>query len=161
MYRARYQENRNWFFDDWVSFIGGEPDQYIKRSDEEVNSFEMFVKNEITNLSYLHFESIEAPILPQGLYEEHLSKFLTLFKRDQLLVVESSFFREHTSEVLDSIESFLSIRKFDWDRINLSPIFEGGYADVLDQSAAAELSKYYAPHNGALYKLLGTRYDWK
>lgn len=161
MYRSRYQENRNWFFDEWVSSVGMVPDQYIRRSDKEINSFEIFVKNEIKNLSLLHLKSIEAPILPQGLYEEHLSRFFTLFKRDQLMVVESSFLLENTLEVLEKIESFISVRKFDWDRINLSPIFEGGYADVLDQSAAVELSKYYAPHNEALYKLLGIRYDWK
>jgi hypothetical protein len=161
MYRTRYLKNRNWFFDDWVSFVGKSPDDYVKRTDEEVYNFDVFVKNEIQHLSLSSFNSIEASILPQGFYQQHLSKFFSLFPREQLLVLESSYFRKYTSKALENIESFLSIRKFDWDSVNLSPIFEGYYSDTLDQSTAYELSSFYAPHNEDLYRQLEVRFDWK
>jgi hypothetical protein len=161
MYRSRYLKNRNWFFDDWVSFAGGTSEEYIKRNDEEILNFELFVRNELNNLLLMPHKCTEAPILVHGLYEEHLSRFLSLFRREQLLVLESTYLREHTSMALEKITSFLSIQKFDLDLINLSPIFVGNYTDTLSQVAASELSSFYAPHNEALYKLLGTRFNWK
>ncbi len=161
MYKNRYMKNRNWFFDDWASFIEKSPDDYIKRSDEEICDFEVFVKNEIRYLSLSPQKSMEASILPQGLYQRHLSKYFSLFPKEQLLILESSCFLECTSQTLENIESFLSIQKFDWWRINLCPVFGGDYTDAISQSALSELSSYYAPHNEGLYKLLGMRFNWK
>lgn len=161
MYRNRYMKNRNWFFDEWVSFVEKSPDDYIKRGDEEIYNFEIFVKNEISYLSSPPQKIMEASVLPQGLYQRHLSKYFSLFPKEQLLILESSRFLKCTSRTLEIIESFLSIRKFDWGRINLCPVFGGDYTDAISQSAISELSSYYAPHNEGLYKLLGMRFNWK
>jgi hypothetical protein len=161
MYKARYQQNRNWFFDEWISFVGGAPEQYLRRSDEELFDFALFVNNEMAHLTASTHEKIESPLLMHGLYYEHLSRFLTIFKKEQILVVESTYFRNHTAKVLEKIGSFISLPRFDWGVVDLSPIFEGGYTDAVGQSVACTLSAYYTPHNEALYSLLGVRYDWK
>ena len=161
MYRSRYLKNRNWFFDEWVSFVGKSPDEYIKRTDEEVSNFDVFVRNEMQNLSLAPLKNIEAPILQHGLYKEQLLRFFSLFPRDQLLILESLCLREYPSNVLENIESFLSIPKFDWDRIDLSLVFEGHYIEPLNRYKASELANFYAPHNEDLYKLLAMHFNWR
>lgn len=160
MYKNRYLKDRNWFLDGWVKYIGRSPEEYIQRCDEEIFDFKLFVSNEIKYLSSMPNKDVEASILSQGIYEEHLLKFFTLFPKEQLLVLESTSLRDNTLMMLKKIESFLSIKEFEWGKINLSPVFEGSYINKPVQSYFSELSSFYEPHNEALFKLLGTRFNW-
>lgn len=160
MYRTRYLENRNWFFDGWLKLIGGSPELYIKRTDKEVVCFYDFISAEIHYLQSDAEKMLEAPILPQGFYKQHLDRFFSLFSKDQILVIENSSFRKNRVAELKRIESFLCVKEYDWNEVSLEPVFEGKYTSEIDSESLLRLVGFYKQHNEALFNLVGERYDW-
>jgi hypothetical protein len=161
MYRDRYRVNRNWFFVDWLPATGKSADSFRKRKDCEIEDFTSFISHEIEILLTDPNQAIESPVLPHGIYAAQIDRFVKLFSRDQLFVVESSIFRKDVSGTLRTIEEFIGIEKWDWSKADLAPVFEGKYTSRIPNSAQDMLSDFYALHNERLYEQIGRRFNWK
>lgn len=93
-----------------------------------------------------------------GLYHVHLTRYLALFPRSSLLVLESSALRANPNAELRKVTDFLSIADYRWDTAVERHI--GSYQDALDPLTAARLAAFYRPHNERLYRLLDHDFGW-
>jgi hypothetical protein len=161
MYRKMYLRNRNWFFDEWVSFCGDTCFNILRRQDDHIFNFSQYAIDEIelqdTNKSSA---ILEAPILSHGYYHDQIQRYLSLFDESQILILENLEMRRSTVKSLQKIEAFLEVSGCDWENMNLAPVFEGEYSDPVDVTAKRFLYDYYDSSNERLFELLGKRYAW-
>jgi len=159
MYKRRYLNNREWFYEDWVSYCN--PDTgFTRRSNDTLFNFNKFVKEEISHCNQDSPGLIECPILFQGLYHQQITRFYSLFEREQFLIIESMNLRNNTSDVIRKIESFLGIDHADWEGQRFKPVFEGTYSDLIDEESRAILAEYYRDDTEKLFSLLNTKFQW-
>lgn len=161
MYQSRYKENRNWFLDGWVASMGRSPTEFIRRRDDELDDFSLFVEHELEVMQRNLDQSIEAPVLMQGLYASHLNRFFRFFPREQLLVLRTEDLRLDTIKILDRIVGFLGLEERDWSAGSLSPVFEGKYSVDISSVISERLSRFYKPYKEQLTALLNENFDWK
>ena len=161
MYRKRYLSNRNWFFDEWVSYCGSSDLTILQRQDGHLFNFLQYAIDEI-ELQDANKPTVvlEAPIIDHGHYYEQIQRYLSLFNESQILILESSEMKRDTVKCLQKIEVFLGISGCDWENMNITPVFEGEYSDPIDVTAKRFLYNYYASSNERLFDLLGKRYAW-
>lgn len=160
MYRKRYLRNRNWFFDEWVSFCGQGQLPFMRRQDKHIFSFSEYVLDEIELQSKEPLSILEAPIVFHGYYYEQVQRFASLFNEHQLHILENAELRISTVKCLEKIETFLGISGCDWEGLNLAPVFEGEYSDPIDIRAKRLLCDHYKESSELLFKFIGKRYTW-
>lgn len=97
--------------------------------------------------------------LSQGLYAEHLARWWTLpGMRDRTLVLQSEpYFRDPATAAARALE-FLGLPP---DPLPCGPLNVGGYGEEIDAGLRRQLRNFFAPHNEALFGMLGERYDWE
>ncbi|PWE25196.1 sulfotransferase family protein, partial [Aliarcobacter skirrowii] len=162
MYINRYIKNINWYFTDWVKACNITDDKiYHRRSLENIFDFTSFVKEELDFLKRNDKTIvIEAPILSHGLYEEQLKKYFSLFKKEQILIIENNELMTNTFDCLKNIESFLEISHINWDTKDIQPIFVGDYKHLIPKEAIELLEEYYFEYNERLFELINKKFNW-
>jgi len=122
-------------------------------------SFEEVVADEFELLERGGHE-LEPSFVRRGLYAQQLRRYLGLFARDQLLVIESRDLRSRLHETLDQVTAFLGVPAFDWSSVELGSIHERQYEAPIAEATANRLRDYYRPHNRELSELLGRDLSW-
>jgi hypothetical protein len=158
MYKQRYEKNRDWFYNDWVSFCGCKEINYKRRNDNSIFDFHAFVEEEILALKYNHV--LESPVVTHGHYAEQIRRYFALFDRKQILIIQNNALRLQTKDTLTKIQEFIGVPHFDFEQTSLSPVFEGGYQTQMEDLTRLLLEEYYLPYNEQLFCLLGVRYNW-
>jgi hypothetical protein len=128
MYRPRFHENDNWFFD-WMDSCTLKK-VIEKRKNRNFDDFNSFVKEEMEFILKNGKDSeyiIEAPILKHGFYNHQLSKFLQYFKKEQILLLNFNNYKQDIIGELKKIENFVGISSYKWEEIAIHPIFQGNY----------------------------------
>jgi hypothetical protein len=99
--------------------------------------------------------------LSRGRYVDQLEGFLKLYRRDQLLVMQSEKLFADPQSCVDQTTDFLGV-----DRIRLPKVTvknEGTYSkdgDPLKPELRLALQRHFEPYNARLGKLLGEDYGW-
>jgi hypothetical protein len=95
--------------------------------------------------------------LARGIYADQLERWLSLFPRDQLLVLASEALFRDPASVEQAVCAFLGIpprRVADYRQYNGLPY------PKLSAATREFLSDYYRPHNRRLYELVGQDFGW-
>lgn len=108
--------------------------------------------------SYESFEHRHHTYLSRGHYADQLEHLLTLFPREQLLVLQSEAMFADPNGQLERVWDFLGVRHAHLD--GLKAMKAGSYVEGLPPAAATRLADYYAPHNDKLYALFGDDLRW-
>lgn len=132
------------------------------RSGSENLSFEEAIKQEIKSLERDSLDNLSIYTRPRsyiakGFYAKQLKIWLKLFTKEQILILQTEKFAENHSVVLSEIFRFLQLPDYvitDFHKANV-----GNYPPMKDETRQY-LSNYYQPHNDALYKILGKKFDW-
>ena len=97
----------------------------------------------------------------RGLYAEQLQRYLDLFPREQLLVLQSEDFFKRRQEVMHRTFRFLGVPPMDTPVPQLH-LHRGSY-DSSDVPAGVRenLIRFFRPHNDRLYSLLSEDFGWK
>lgn len=95
--------------------------------------------------------------LARGRYAEQLERWLSLFPREQLLVVRSEDLFADPAETMSNVHSFLGLRAHEKSRYE--PYNQQPYTD-LAPATRRRLADYFAPHNRRLAELLGRDLGW-
>ena len=161
MYRQRYQINREWFFKDWAQYCDGNGKVYARRNDAALFNFKDFILNELDEAGKGVPNFIESPVLSHGLYYTQLMRFMSLFNRDQLMIIYSNELKHSTFSTLRVIEEWLGINFFDWPEEITKPVFGGVYIGSIDGESKSLLEDYYAEDNKHLIQLTGKNHDWE
>ncbi len=97
--------------------------------------------------------------LARGRYAEQLERWLRLFPREQLLVLNSEQFYADTTGEMQRVMRWLGIPVL--HTATYSKRNAGGEYPTASPAARRRLSEYFAPHNERLFELLGERWDWE
>ena len=95
----------------------------------------------------------------RGLYAQQLERWLACVEPERLMVVQSERLFAEPHLVMAEIFAFFGVdpnhRNADLEARNV-----GGNRTELDCATRAHLENFYRPHNAALERLLGRRFDW-
>jgi hypothetical protein len=130
-------------------------------ADDSYPSFDEAVLEEL-DMVFAGDPNPEPSYIRRGLYYEHLKRFLNLFERDQLLVLDSALLKNKPSKVLNKIIRFLGVSPYAWNSDKLSVTYnKRTYQQNMSESTRTTLREFYEPYNKNLYELLGIDFDWK
>lgn len=122
------------------------PDLLKKGSTDKFMSFEEVLKTNIGR-SYLK----------KGIYADQLARWMQLFPRNQILIIQSEKFFSNPQATLNQIYRFLGVPVM--EAKNLEPYRKGNYEDI-NPKTREKLLAYFKPHNRRLYRLLNMKYNW-
>lgn len=161
MHKKQVANGKNFFFE-WHSkrnYIS--KDEFISRTPDEFEYFDLAVSRELKMLQ--EGKRIQYPIVSNGFYYEKLNPYFNLFRRDQILVLENNFMLENTNDCLNSIMNFLGLRKVKWEKFikNDEIIFSGNYEKTsLNKEVKSLLESVYHKENLKLFNLIDKKFHW-
>ena len=121
-------------------------------------SFEAALSEEIEQLTR-DPTTLKSYYLRQGIYHEQLRRYFELFPRQQILIIEHGELLSNRSETLNTVCRFLGIPPFSstraWPELNV-----GTYSSGISPAIRDFLAEFYAPHNKALFDLIGRTFEW-
>lgn len=127
---------------------------HIERNPDESRSFEQAIQDEIDGtckdfrMTYLH----------QGIYEPHVRRWMEMFPREQLLVVDSAEYFRDRENVASRLYEFLELPPH---KIGNTPVRNrGDYVEPMKSETREMLCEYFQPHNRRLRDLMGVDYGW-
>jgi hypothetical protein len=125
---------------------------------QDTRSFGQALREEIDELDD-DPRTLKSDYLRRGIYHEQLARYFTLFPREQFLVLEQSQLLIEPATTVNAVCRFLGLEPFRheraWPSVNV-----GTYESAMSASARGFLSEFYAPHNEALFRLLGREFAW-
>jgi hypothetical protein len=95
--------------------------------------------------------------LARGIYVDQIKSWLSLFPKEQLLILSSTDLRENPEKVLNKVFSFLEIHPYSVQVRNAS---KHSQYEPMDPTLRKQLSDYFEPYNRQLEKLLGRTFNW-
>jgi len=110
---------------------------------------------QVTSAFSFHHHSYKT----RGHYAEQLQRYLTLFPREQLLILPSEHWFSQPQTVLQSACAFVGVPPFSAppDLRNNAP---SRPTPAIEPAVYAYLNDYFTPRNQALFALLGEVFDW-
>jgi hypothetical protein len=125
----------------------------------EMREFDEAIREELESLQ-AGTTPLEPGYVARGLYRQQLERYLELFERDQLLVLEASELRRESASVVKRSIAFLGLpeHRFSGDR---PLIHVGQNKSEIPRASARRLQHFYRPHNESLYELLGYDLGWE
>jgi len=117
--------------------------------------WDKLLKDEQTSASKLQ----QCSYLKRGEYFEQLARYEKYYPREQIHVMESREFFDETLASLRKLYEFLQIDPAFVPK-DLWPRKPGHYTDT-DPAILEYLNTYYRPHNEALFRHLGRRFNWQ
>ena len=136
---------------------------------EVTSSFEETIKAEFARIDLIknHIEYtnnnpnfdnyVEYNIIRHGIYFNYLEKWLKIFPKKQIFVVDSNELENFPQQTLNKVFEFLNLSPREIP--NLAKVNVGKYSPMTE-STRESLIEFYKPHNAKLNNLLGTNFDW-
>ena len=136
---------------------------------EVTSSFEETIKAEFARIDLIknHIEYtnnnpnfdnyVEYNIIRHGIYFNYLEKWLKIFPKKQIFVVDSNELENFPQQTLNKVFEFLNLSPHEIP--NLAKVNVGKYSPMTE-STRESLIEFYKPHNAKLNNLLGTNFDW-
>jgi sulfotransferase family protein len=115
--------------------------------------------------NYHNFSYQRAAYLARGIYADQLQRWMSLFPREQILLMRSEDFHTDPAAIYKQTLAFLHVPVFE------PKALKNGYkqynkssdADApaeMDPTIRKRLVEYFEPHNARLYRLLGVDFAW-
>ena len=106
----------------------------------------------------------------RSLYHDQLHRWLRLFPRRQLMIIQSEMFFENPVDTMNEAAGFLGIEPFSCQATNqLQQVFDAGNVETLeaphdyvamDDSTRRLLADFFEPFNQQLYRLIDEDFGW-
>jgi hypothetical protein len=107
--------------------------------------------------SYVSFDHRHFSYLSRGVYVDQLMTWHRFFDREQMLVLKSENFYEHTQEALDLVLNFIGLPGHEFDLTK--PKNMNSY-EPMNPNTRRRLEEFFEPHNRRLYDYLGIDFNW-
>ena len=105
-----------------------------------------------------HHKAYNYTYLSSGLYADQLKNWLSLFDKQQLLILKSEDFFSNPDIIFKQVLEFLKLP--DWTPKNYQKHNYNRYLQKMNSDTRKHLIKYFQPHNQKLYELLGVDLGW-
>ena len=106
---------------------------------------------------YVSFEHQHHSYVHRGHYADQLIRWLSLFPREQLLVLDAATLRRDPEPTMRRVWDFLELP------FHAPPVYRGigqrRYREP-DEAIRDALTEHFAPHNERLFELIGERFQW-
>lgn len=99
--------------------------------------------------------------LQRGLYRMQIERYLALFPREQLLILENGEMRRDTPGTMRKITQYVGLSDYAWESENFAPEGQTVSSAPMNPETRERLVEFYRPYNQQLYELLGVDYGWK
>jgi hypothetical protein len=106
----------------------------------------------------------------RSLYHDQLHRWLRLFPRRQLMIIQSERFFENESATLNKVAEFLGLEPFEFEASDaLQRSWDAGASNALerpqsypamDDATLKILTDFFEPYNQQLYRLIGEDFGW-
>lgn len=106
----------------------------------------------------------------RSLYHDQLHRWLRLFPRQQLMIIQSESFFENEAELMNEVAEFLGLEPFEFQAADqLQRSWGGGVSNLfekpqdypaMDDVTRRILTDFFEPYNQQLYRLIDTNYGW-
>ncbi|WP_155839077.1 tetratricopeptide repeat-containing sulfotransferase family protein [Limnospira platensis] len=93
----------------------------------------------------------------RGLYLPFLEKWMSIFPREQFLIIRSEDFYQNPSQVFNQVLDFLGLPSYELS--NYCSYNSGRYPQI-EPSVYSQLRDYFYPHNQRLQDFLNLEFDW-
>ncbi len=103
---------------------------------------------------------IESDYLQRGYYADQLAHYLSLFDRNDLMVVSYKAFKEQPFGVVNGILRFLNLNTFQSENeMQVGAKNRRAYGSAMDEGTRAKLEEHFKPHHEALKNILGAEFS--
>jgi hypothetical protein len=104
----------------------------------------------------------------RSLYHDQLWRWMQLFPRDQIKIIQAERLFTYPQIVLAEITEFLNLTPYQFSQEDVVRTPGGGVSnhhkpgsyEGMSEATRTLLKGYFAPHNKKLFKLIGEQYDW-
>ncbi len=135
------------------------------RSKAESMSIEEIINSRLEKLIKISFSLVkekdswnyQGDYIASSVYVNWLKKWLTIFPREQLLILKSEDFYSDPETIMKQIFNFLGLPDYqipDYPKLNA-----GSYSSI-NESIRQKLSDYFQLHNQRLEEYLGMKFNW-
>jgi hypothetical protein len=107
----------------------------------------------------------------RSLYHDQLHRWLRLFPRQQLMIIQSERFFENEADTMNEVAEFLGLEPFEFEAAGqLQRSWDAGASNVLekprdyhamDDATRRMLTDFFEPYNQQLYRLIDEDFGWK
>ena len=128
----------------------------------EKRSFENVVKSEIKQIRKikdlnLNYSPPGKGCLGIGLYVYFLERWMSIFPKQQFLILESEDLRKKPQQTMSKVFNFLNLSNC--ENINFKQYNASDYSPI-DANMHSTLCKFFEPYNQKLEKYLDVKFDW-
>jgi sulfotransferase family protein len=119
---------------------------------EKILQDEQYESHTYTHRSYL----------TRGIYVDQLQAWMTLFPREQFLILKSEEFYTDPVATFTQVSAFLNLpaAKPRLNKKNYTQYSHNTYFATMDPVMRTRLIEYFKPHNARLYEYLGIDFGW-
>ncbi|MFK8182466.1 MAG: sulfotransferase domain-containing protein [Phormidesmis sp.] len=96
--------------------------------------------------------------LAEGLYFYKLKRWMSVFNKEQFLILKSEDFYSNTADTMHEVFDFLSLSPYTSAHY---PKYNIGNYDKITPALRQQLEKIFAPHNEKLTQYLGRDFSWQ
>lgn len=125
---------------------------------QDQRSFERALFDELGQLEHER-KTLKSDYLRMGIYHEQLRPYFDLFPREQILIFGRDELLTERPATMDAVCRFLGVRPFPRDTA-WPERHVGTYAGTMAPATRDFLAEFYAPHNEALFELIGREFAW-
>jgi len=107
----------------------------------------------------------------RSIYHDQLYRWLRLFRRQQLMIIQSERFFENEADTMNDAAEFLGLEPFDFHKADqLQRSWDAGAINArkmpqdypaMDDATRKILTDFFEPYNLQLYRLLDEDYGWR
>jgi len=137
--------------------------KYISKSFEEVIDLDstkidkyfefMETSGKTSNDYFLH------AYLDRGIYVKRLKEWMTVFPKENFMIIKSEDFFQNSSVVFNDVLNFLQLPRFELDEYGAHMV--GKYSEKnIDSNLRIKLQKFFQPSNQELYDFLKRDFKW-
>ena len=111
------------------------------------------------NPSYFSWEYYWHGYLDHGIYVDKIKHWMSVFPKEQFLIIQTEEFQKDTSKVYNQVLEFLGLPK--WELKEYAQFKKRNYkSPKMNPATRDKLIEYFKPHNRRLYDFLGREFDW-
>ncbi len=126
----------------------------IKRKTGETRTFEQAVQEELDGTCVEYRKNY----VNQSVYEPGIRAWLSIFPREQFLIIKSEDFFLNPAPFMKEVFQFLNIEQIDLGEFPI--VNQGSYSKWMSPEIKQRLEEYFKPHNEKLYALLDRDFGW-
>jgi hypothetical protein len=124
---------------------------------KEFPVFSDIIENEIS----LNSQDLEPSFIKRGLYYEQVERYLKIFPKENVLILESNELKNNKKQSLLKVCNFLKISNVFLKNQDFKNSHIGTYqSKKMDDNTKIKLKEYYKLPNNKLFSLIGKKYNW-